>query len=32
MKKGFNLFILGLIMFLGCLVDVNAKSAAFENQ
>ena len=34
MKKGFNLFILGLIMFLGCLVDVKAESdkPAFENQ
>ena len=34
MKKGFNLFILGLIMFLGCLVDVNADAIAapFENK
>ena len=28
MKKGFNLFILGLIMFLGCLVDVKADAIA----
>ena len=34
MNKGFNLFILGLIMFLGCLVDVKAVAdePAFENQ
>ena len=34
MKKGFNLFILGLIMFLGCLVDVKADAivAPFENK
>ena len=34
MKKGFNLFILGLIMFLGCLVDVKADAIAapFENK
>ena len=28
MKKGFNLFILGLIMLLGCLVDVKADAIA----
>ena len=34
MKKGFNLFILGLIMFLGCLVDVKAEAdkPIFNNQ